>query len=154
MKNLRERIEQRIFRLRQDERFDELLMERLGHALPDLNKLVLSGRVGYEVLREFAFLAIEVDRVREADVKHEAAKYEEWIDKAVRATGYDVAVQTEQHEAFRAWFRYLHAALKARMTPDVAWRAFTRAAPKVVRALVEAHRVLLPHLLGDDETDT
>lgn len=155
MPTIRERIERRIFRLRLDDRFDDLLTEQLSHT-PEVNKLVLTGKVDVEALREYALRAIEVAYLREEDSEHELpeARYEEHVNRLVRECGELVGVHTEQREAFRAWLRYVHGALRSRMSRDAAWRTFASVAPSVVRAIVDLHRALLPILVGmDDDTD-
>lgn len=157
MKELRESIERRSFALRHDERFEDLLTEQIRKA-PSLNKLVLTGKLETEDVREFALRAIEVGWLREHDSQMELphSRFEEQVDRVLKKVGYVVEAEHEQREAVRAWFRFMFATINVGRTKGEAYRAFALVTPRIIDALGRIMNELLPLLLSDesDTTDT
>lgn len=140
--------------LRFDDRFDDLLLEAIRRSAP-LNKLVVQDKLDIEEVREFALRAVEAALLRFADSQMslpEDGRYDDQINKAIARVGTGPASH-EQRDMLRAVFRYVHAAMKDKMSSTEAWRTFALSSHQTVDAIEAMHSGLLPLLLGDEADD-
>lgn len=133
---------QRVFLLRHDSKYEELILETIRH-MPELNKLLVTNKLSIESARELAYKAVESFLVLEVDNRQMVSnedRYDDHIDLVFRAvTTHPVA---EQRDAFRAWFRFMHSLLKVNLSLEDAYRVFVLVAPSQVDALVSLQQQL------------
>lgn len=130
--------EDRVFVLRHDDAFEDLLLEALRRTSL-LNKAVITERIPIEEVREFAYRSVEAAFIREKkrtrELSHEEQRYVMYIQMVLDAGAVSVA-HKEQHDALLCWFRFMLAELKLKMKPEDAFHVFTLVAPTMADALV------------------
>ena len=119
-----------------------------------LGRLVVTGKVETEEVREFALRAIEAALLRFSDSAVELigdGRYQDQIEKTIERVGIGPG-RREQREMFRSVFRYVHAALKDQHNDEEAWRTFALASHRIIEAIGNLNTELLPIILRGEET--
>lgn len=146
----------RVFWLRHDDAFDDLLVEAIRKE-PSLNKLVVQGKLDTEDVREFALRAIEGALLRFADAELELpndGRYSDQLEKTFKKLGLRMDAHHEHQELWRSVFRFAHAALKSQLSEEEAWRTFALASSQIIEAIAELQAALWPlvNVEGEEET--